>query len=316
MRSSRSSSQGRGPLGLSVFQFCSSIGCAHEFQLKINRNISLIELLVSYSKQSPTSKINRNISRVSRFRFPCSLFDIAILIAIFKQNQGVSTSVRQGYFFFSNSFTSFTSFTSSTSSTSPAPSASRTQRRRAIRAPGSLQGNRRIAKPAILCRRGGRWRGLVPPVHLSHQHENYECHDQEIYHGIQKQSVIDRRRPRCLGLRQRFIRIPRNIQKQVRKIHLAQHAPERRHQHIRNQRRNDFSKRRSYDDAHSHVEDISTHRERLEFFEHDFSSLIFFLGSARRPSKCLTLCSRRAHPRLGPVGPARRPQPPPANPYR
>src|ERR1700676_1075606 len=64
------------------------------------------------------------------------------------------------------------------------------QLRRAIRAALCLQRNDGTAKRAFLG--GGRWRrGLtLQSVGLPDDHEDNECHDQKIYHRIQKQPIV------------------------------------------------------------------------------------------------------------------------------
>jgi hypothetical protein len=71
-----------------------------------------------------------------------------------------------------------------------------------------------------------------------------------------------------LGFRNgRVVCFPK-IDKQVRKIHVAQRTSDRRHNHIVYQRRHDFAEGCADDDADRHVQHIASHRKFFEFLEH------------------------------------------------
>ena len=57
------------------------------------------------------------------------------------------------------------------------------------------------------CRRGCGSRLRREAIHLAHQQEHRESHDHEVHHGIQKQTVVERRRAGCLCRRDRGVMI-------------------------------------------------------------------------------------------------------------
>src|SRR5262249_28371335 len=66
------------------------------------------------------------------------------------------------------------------------------------------------------------WRvRFLQPVHLLHQQEDHECDDDEIEHGLEKDTVIDRGRPGGLRRGQRGLGRRREIEKQTGEVHLA-----------------------------------------------------------------------------------------------
>src|SRR4029077_5842987 len=56
---------------------------------------------------------------------------------------------------------------------------------------------------------------------------------------------------------------------------MAEQLPDRRHDHVLHQRRDNLSEGRTDDDADRQIHDIATHGEFLEFFQHGRSPLCF-----------------------------------------
>src|SRR5215470_8645938 len=137
--------------------------------------------------------------------------------------------------------------------------------------PASLrhERNRHRALGAILCCGRGCRRWLChPTIHRAHHQKHRKCNNQKIDNRVEKNSVIQRRRARCLRCCQRLIRLVAKIEKQVRKIHVPQQSSQGRHQNVIHCRRYDFPECCTDDDADCHVQHVAAHRKFFEFLQH------------------------------------------------
>lgn len=90
-----------------------------------------------------------------------------------------------------------------------------------MRALRCLDGNGRQAQWTVFRRRSRRSGGRLEAVDLLHDHEDHERNDDEIEHGLQKDTVVDGGRPSGFGRGQRGLRGPRQIEEEAGKVDFA-----------------------------------------------------------------------------------------------
>src|ERR1043165_205079 len=119
------------------------------------------------------------------------------------------------------------------------------------------------------CGRRGRGRRAYFVDRLHHE-EDRKGHNHKIQCCINEHAVFDG----CTAAVGQFLErvsgsgfVIERVE-QIGKIDVADDFPQRRHDHISHQRRNDLAERRANDDTDGHVNHVALHREFFEIFEH------------------------------------------------
>lgn len=155
-----------------------------------------------------------------------------------------------------------------------------------------------LRKQQLLLRRGGcrsgcRGRLLLAgePVHQLDHQKDAEGQDREVdalldegavvpvdrFHGGRGDDRITCRddvADRLHGVRRGVAQL-RDVEPQLREVRVADQRPDRRHEDVVHERRDDLAERAADDDAHGHVHDVALEGELLEFLEKSHNDVQF-----------------------------------------
>src|SRR5262245_24640638 len=121
------------------------------------------------------------------------------------------------------------------------------------------------------CRSCGRFR-FLQAINLLNEQEDYKGDDNKVKCGLKKDPVIDGGCPCCLGRGEGGLWRSGQIDEQAGEIHLPHQQSNGGHQHVADERRNDFSECSTHNHTDRHVEHVAFHGEVFEFFQHISSS--------------------------------------------
>ena len=121
---------------------------------------------------------------------------------------------------------------------------------------------------AALLRGGGRRRLRKQAIDLLDDDEHGERDDQKVDHGVDEEPVVEGRRARGLGGRERGERLAAQIDEQVGEVDAAEQETDRGHDDVVDERRHDGAEARADDDADREVDDVAPHDEGLELLQH------------------------------------------------
>lgn len=111
-----------------------------------------------------------------------------------------------------------------------------------------------------------RRRGWHKSANLFYKYKNCRRHDQEIETHVQERAVSNNWSTCFFRRGKSFVLDARKIDIKVREIYLAEQQAQRRHENIRRERGNDFTKGPTYDHADGHVQNIPPEDEFFPFF--------------------------------------------------